>query len=181
MSSGWFAWLDDLFAIFRYLSAALSDAMRPLTTAVEQTALDASGSKRAEIIRLAQAQVGKPYRLGAEADPADPDPPEFDCSELVEWAVRRAGLSIPDGARAQYRACSPIAPEDTVAGDLVFLADLPGGGPGDISHVGIVGPAGSIIEASKSGGGVRSDRTVRQWQSWKGYKVLAGRIPGVDA
>jgi len=178
--SGWFQWLDDLFAIFKHLSGALSDAMRPLTAAAEQAALDAGGGKRAEIVRLAQGQIGKPYRLGAEADPSDPDPAEFDCSELVEWAVRRSELSIPDGARNQYRACTPIDPSEAVAGDLVFLADLPGGGPGDISHVGIVGPGGAIIEASKSGGGVRNDRTVRQWQSWKGYRVLAARIPGVD-
>lgn len=45
---------------------------------------------------LAEAQVGKPYILGAEASPRDPDPPAFDCSELVEWLYARSGTKITD-------------------------------------------------------------------------------------
>ena len=33
---------------------------------------------------------------------SDPDPKAFDCSELTKWAAARAGVTIPDGATAQY-------------------------------------------------------------------------------
>jgi hypothetical protein len=38
------------------------------------------------------------------ADPNDPNPPLFDCSELVRWACRRAGVvpEMPDGSWIQH-------------------------------------------------------------------------------
>ena len=51
-----------------------------------------------EFVRQAQAQAGDPYVYGAEANLADPNPKAFDCSELTQWAAKRAGVTIPDGA-----------------------------------------------------------------------------------
>ena len=56
---------------------------------------------------LAEAQVGKPYVLGAEALASNPNPPRFDCSELVEWLYARSGNRITDLAAAQYNATRP--------------------------------------------------------------------------
>ena len=39
---------------------------------------------------------------GATALTSDPDPKAFDCSELTKWAAARVGVTIPDGATAQY-------------------------------------------------------------------------------
>jgi cell wall-associated NlpC family hydrolase len=50
----------------------------------------------------ALAEQGKPYVYGATAKVADPNPPAFDCSELTKWAAARSGVTIPDGATAQY-------------------------------------------------------------------------------
>jgi len=50
----------------------------------------------------ALAEKGKPYVYGATARISDPDPKSFDCSELTLWAAARAGVTIPDGATAQY-------------------------------------------------------------------------------
>jgi cell wall-associated NlpC family hydrolase len=50
----------------------------------------------------ALAEQGKPYVYGATAQISDPDPKAFDCSELTKWAAARAGVTIPDGATAQY-------------------------------------------------------------------------------
>jgi len=50
----------------------------------------------------ALAEKGKPYVYGANAAISDPNPKAFDCSELTKWASARAGVTIPDGATAQY-------------------------------------------------------------------------------
>lgn len=50
----------------------------------------------------ALAEQGKPYVYGATAQITDPNPKAFDCSELTKWAAARAGVTIPDGATAQY-------------------------------------------------------------------------------
>ena len=44
----------------------------------------------------------------ADADPANPNPSEWDCSELVQWACDRAGVTpaMPDGSWLQQRWCS---------------------------------------------------------------------------
>jgi len=47
-------------------------------------------------------EQGKPYVYGATAAISDPNPKAFDCSELTKWASARAGVTIPDGATAQY-------------------------------------------------------------------------------
>lgn len=47
-------------------------------------------------------EKGKPYVYAANAAISDPDPKAFDCSELTKWASARAGVTIPDGATAQY-------------------------------------------------------------------------------
>jgi cell wall-associated NlpC family hydrolase len=52
------------------------------------------------VVQLALAQQGDRYAYGAETNPNDPNPSAFDCSELVEWACRRAGVqpTMPDGS-----------------------------------------------------------------------------------
>src|SRR3954453_22708395 len=59
----------------------------PAAPASAYTAL-VPGSEAAQIIRIAKAQLGDPWRYGAAG------PAAFDCSGLVRYAFRRAG----DGA-----------------------------------------------------------------------------------
>lgn len=56
-------------------------------------------------VEAALSQRGKPYVFGAEVRLDDPDPPAFDCSELVQWAAHRVGLSLPDGTMNQHPLC----------------------------------------------------------------------------
>lgn len=56
----------------------------------------------ADFVRLCMAQRGDRYVFGSEASFSDPDPDVFDCSELVEWALHRLGISYPDGTWNQY-------------------------------------------------------------------------------
>lgn len=55
-----------------------------------------------QFLNTALAEQGKPYVYGATAKITDPDPPAFDCSELTKWAAAPSGVTIPDGATAQY-------------------------------------------------------------------------------
>jgi cell wall-associated NlpC family hydrolase len=61
-----------------------------------------SSAKAQEFLTTALAEKGKPYVYGATALTSDPDPKAFDCSELTKWAAARVGVTLPDGATAQY-------------------------------------------------------------------------------
>jgi len=51
-----------------------------------------------DFVTIAMTQRGDPYIFGAETSFNDPDPGAFDCSELVQWAAARCGVSFADGA-----------------------------------------------------------------------------------
>ena len=85
----------------------------------------------------AQTKLGSPYVYGATG------PSAFDCSGLVQWAYKQAGLNVP---RTSY--------EQAGAGRAVSIAELL---PGDVvsfyggSHTGIYVGGGNIVHASTSG------------------------------
>ena len=123
---------------------------------------------------LAESQVGKPYVLGAEALASNPNPPRFDCSELVEWLYARSGNRITDLAAAQYNATRPVVGAPKV-GDLVFLRNNPARSNG-IGHVAVVTGKLSngdwrIIEArGRAAGVVRT--TLSYWRTRRYYAGL---------
>lgn len=50
--------------------------------------------------------AGDRYVFGAEVEFHDPDPDEWDCSELLQWALAgRLGVPFPDGAINQWAYC----------------------------------------------------------------------------
>lgn len=121
-------------------------------------------------VALALAQAGDRYVFGAEVSPSDPDPNRFDCSELVEWAAARAGISpkVPDGSAAQRDYCRAKGTMVSVQtgintkGALLFM-------PG---HVAISLGNGKTIEAMNPSSGVRQgNANGRGWRE-------AARIPG---
>lgn len=124
----------------------------------------------AKFVSLALGQAGSRYSFGAEASPSDPDPRAFDCSELVEWAAARAGISprVPDGSAAQQSHCErhgtmiSIATARRTKGALIFM-------PG---HVAISLGNGKTIEAMTPSQGVRQGNFDRR--GWK----AAAKIPG---
>jgi cell wall-associated NlpC family hydrolase len=80
------------------ISSMLQNVLGP------QTASTPTGTvaKAQEFLQIALQQEGKPYVYGAHTQPTDLDPPAFDCSELTKWAAAQSGITIPDGATAQY-------------------------------------------------------------------------------
>ena len=104
------------------------------------------------MVTAALSMRGRPYRYGG-ADPAG-----FDCSGLVDYAARSAGLKVPRTTTEQWRAGSAVKRDALQAGDLVFMRLDKG------LHVGIVTVPGVFIHAPSTGGQVRMDRLdARHW------------------
>ncbi len=106
----------------------------------------AASDRAAVMVASATAMLGEPYRYGGAA------PGGFDCSGLVAYAARSAGIVLPRTAREQARAGVLVRRADVKAGDLVFMRlarkEL---------HVGIAVDAGRFIHAPATGGRVRID------------------------
>lgn len=108
-------------------------AAPPFVTPTEtagELALDAALSK-----------VGAPYVYGA----AGPD--AFDCSGLVQWSYRQAGLELPRTSDAQLASGTPVSMNDLRPGDVVSFY---GGG-----HSGLYAGDGNVVHASTAGTPVR--------------------------
>lgn len=98
-------------------------------------------------IQEALAQVGDPYVWGAEG------PNSFDCSGLMQYAARAAGVNIPRVAADQYRQLPKVRPQDIQPGDLIFpAAQYNGGNPG---HVMMYIGNGKCVEAPSAGKNVQ--------------------------
>jgi cell wall-associated NlpC family hydrolase len=70
---------------------------------------------REEIVETALDQVGEDYEYGGES------PREgFDCSGLVHYSYKEAGIKLPRSASAQRKAGRPIKFADARPGDLLF-------------------------------------------------------------
>lgn len=120
-----------------------------------------SGSGYSAMISAAQAQLGKPYSLGATG------PSAFDCSGFTSYAFRAAGISLPRTSGAQYAAASKVSASQAKPGDLVFFNY--GGG---IAHVGIYVGGGQMINAQNNG--VKYDNITSGY--WAKYLVGYGRV-----
>ncbi len=65
---------------------------------------------RSDLVQIALAQQGKKYRSGAKG------PDYFDCSGLVYFTYRQAGISVPLTAEAQGRYGAEISRGETQPG-----------------------------------------------------------------
>ncbi len=98
-------------------------------------------------VAWALTQVGTPYIWGGESPGIG-----FDCSGLVQAAYSVAGVTLPRVAQAQYDAGPHLAAGQPLnAGDLVFF----GGGPKDVTHVGLVISPDLMVDAPHTGADVR--------------------------
>lgn len=79
-----------------------------------------------QAVDLATGLIGTPYRWGG-ATPAG-----FDCSGLVYYTFRKAGVTVPRTSQQQFHLAQPVPLDDAQPGDLVFFGER-----GRISHVGI--------------------------------------------
>jgi len=116
------------------------------------------------VVSAATRVLGSPYRYGGYS------PRGFDCSGLVYYAHRQAGIGVPRTTEAQRRHARPVSLAALRAGDLVFF-ELEGE---KVSHVGIfVGPD-RFIHAPSSGKVV--SYASLQSPFWSSRLVGAGRF-----
>ncbi|WP_440097724.1 C40 family peptidase [Streptosporangium sp. H16] len=113
-------------------------------------------------VSAAKRQIGDPYRWGASG------PGAFDCSGLVRYAWRKAGVSLPRITHSQYRSIrKKVSWSNLRPGDLLFFS-----GKG---HVGMYVGKGRMVHSPSSGKTVRVVRLAGYYRS-----SFAGAVrPGV--
>lgn len=106
-----------------------------------RTPLREPGSQtREDIISHALSLLGKPYRLGAKG------PDAFDCSGLVFFVFKRAGIKVPVTVAEQDRAGLEITLGEVRPGDLILFR------VNGANHVGIMLTKKEFIHSSRSKG-----------------------------
>jgi peptidoglycan DL-endopeptidase CwlO len=109
--------------------------MAPSPAALTTSVATSAAAARAAALDHAMSKIGSPYRYGASG------PNAFDCSGLVSWAFKKAGVSLPRTSRAMSRVGTPVSRDELRPGDLVFFYK-------PVSHVGIYIGDGKIVHAS---------------------------------
>jgi peptidoglycan endopeptidase LytE len=104
-----------------------------------------TSGKGGQLVTIAMAQLGKPYIWGATG------PSGFDCSGLVYFVHRQAGIPLSRGMMGQYTAGPRIPQNQLEPGDIVFFSNtyMPG-----LSHNGIYIGGGKFVHASDPSVGV---------------------------
>ncbi len=146
-----------LFLLLFFLSGCGSKPYRP---ALHQKV------DRAEVIHAARSMLGKPYRYGGTS------PSEgFDCSGLVQYAHKQAGILVPRTTGELYRSALHIPLNALQPGDLVFFHTQ---GRRYVSHVGIYLGNKRFIHAPSSGKRVSIASLKDSY--WKKRFTGAGRL-----
>jgi cell wall-associated NlpC family hydrolase len=120
-------------------SAEPERASRGEREAPEVTAPVVANGEAAQIaVDTALAQRGKPYVWAASG------PRSFDCSGLVQYAYRAAGIALPHSSRNQASMGTQVSRDEARPGDLVAFYS-------PISHIGIYLGNGQMVHAPTSG------------------------------
>lgn len=117
-----------------------------------------------EVVAVAKTLVGAPYRYGG----ATPD--GFDCSGLVQYAYKEAGLNVPRSTLLQFRYAQRVTVAQVQAGDVLFfrVSDR------KVTHVGIYTGDGRFIHAPSTGSRVSYARIDSPF--WNRRLVSVGRL-----
>ncbi|GAB3732457.1 NlpC/P60 family protein [Amycolatopsis oliviviridis] len=100
--------------------------------------LPAPGPAAAAALSAAKSKLGSPYDWGATG------PSSFDCSGLMLWAYKQAGLTLPRSSRQQSTFGAPVQRSQLQPGDLVFYNS-------PVSHVGMYVGNGMMVHAPTTG------------------------------
>lgn len=137
----------------------------PQRTASPSQGIEQVGSGVSAFIQAALAQQGKPYVLGGRG------PDEFDCSGLVYYALRSAGVEIGRYSARNYAKVEEwetiYGKENLIPGDLLFYKSS-GTSDTTITHVAIWLGSNKLVHASSS----RSSVVTTTWSSWSDENFL---------
>jgi murein DD-endopeptidase len=122
------------------------------------------GDSAYEASNIAAAMVGKPYRYGGNS------PKGFDCSGLVYYSYRHAGIAVPRSTATQRARSHKISLSHLSRGDLLFFNQQ-----GKFSsHVGIYVGGDRFVHAPSRGKRVRIDSLNEPY--WQKHLVDARRF-----
>ncbi|MBT1143270.1 C40 family peptidase [Lactiplantibacillus argentoratensis] len=125
--------------------------------------LDSGASSSTLVNAMEKYGATNKYVYGAEG------PSAFDCSGLVEYTLKKLGISFPRTSGEQYRASKHVS--NPKPGDLVFF------GPGGSSHVGVYTGNGEFYSAENEKDGMGISKVHGGgYGSFAGY----GRVPGLS-
>lgn len=129
-------------------------------------------AKVQKFINSAVAQTGKPYVFGAEG------PRAFDCSGLIHYALKQAGIADSRTTAAGYQARfagSRVSRSQLKPGDLLFIhyPNSRGIGPGKASHIEIYLGNGRSMGTDNPREGARTEPV-----DWA-HVVNMSRVPGL--
>ena len=121
-----------------------------------------------EVIKLAKAQLGKPYVWGAEG------PDSFDCSGFIWYVYKNAAnINLPRVSRDQAKAGRAVSLSEILPGDLVYFDSDK---DGVVNHIGMYIGNGQWIHAPRSGDVVKIASVNDSY--YKNYVKGARRIIG---
>lgn len=89
-------------------------------------------------VQAALTRLGAPYSWGGGG------PGAFDCSGLVQWSFRQAGINLPHSSQALAAGGQPVSMDQMQPGDVIAYY-------GDASHVGMYVGDGMMVHASTYG------------------------------
>ncbi|WP_040683250.1 C40 family peptidase [Thermosinus carboxydivorans] len=122
------------------LDSIINEAVLPVP---EEIVTAKAWEKNQAVVSIAKTMLGQPVVWGG-ASPGQ----GFDCSGLVQYVFRQAGISLPRTADRQFLVGQPVAKSALEPGDLVFFTTYEPGA----SHVGIYIGADKFVHTSWSQG-----------------------------
>ncbi|WP_431909447.1 C40 family peptidase [Nonomuraea jabiensis] len=118
--------------------------------------------KARKAVTVAKNQIGDPYRYGATG------PGSFDCSGLVQYAWKKAGVKLPRVAASQFaRIKNKVSWRNLQPGDLMFFRGL--------GHVGMYVGKGKMVHSPRTGERVRIDKL----GGWRRASFVGAVRPGM--
>jgi len=128
------------------LAGCAGSAVTETKPAEVSVAKQAPASLPERAAAIAVQQVGAAYRYGG-ASPAG-----FDCSGLVQYSFRQAGMKVPRTTGQLWNSAGTMPVDDLRVGDLLFFRF-----DGKMSHVGIYVGDEQFVHAPSSGKTVSID------------------------
>lgn len=125
-----------------------STASKPTATAPKATESSAPSGTIAKVISNAKSLLGVRYVYGSASKSG------VDCSGLIYYAYRNAGISVPRTSRDYSSFGTKVSLSNIKAGDVVAMDTRPRDGKTMITHVGLYIGGGQMIHASSSLGRV---------------------------
>jgi cell wall-associated NlpC family hydrolase len=145
-----------LLVVLVSLAGCASAPQQPASSGSTKSAAELAAGK-------AVSMVGKPYKFGGSS------PAGFDCSGLVLYSYKQAGIALPHSTDKQRSGSRLVKISELRRGDLLFFNQE----GKKYGHVAIYVGDGRFVHAPSSGKSVRTDRLDNPY--WKKHLSEARR------